>query len=259
MLNSRMVTRWLSISILVLLLLACSSPGFAQSQTLSPSDTVRSFYKTMREKKFREAFAMSIYRPAIDPLSPAEFEDLRPDFERMASAIPEQVNITGEQISGDIATVFLKVKDDANKDQAEPITLIKVGGNWIVGDNNNQDIVKKAGKDFFFNARINTHHDEVQALLVRISLAQLVYSQQHAGKFGDLAALILAGLIPKDLEGTDTTGYRFRVTASQDGKAWNAAAEPAQYGRTGKLSFYMDSKGVRSGDLGGKPFPVPRN
>jgi hypothetical protein len=244
-----------------LFLFALGSVSFAQTQSpkLSPSDTVRSFYRMMREKKFREAFALSIYRPAIDPLSPAEFDDLRLDFEKMAAAIPEQVNITGEQISGEVATVFVKVKDDANKDQAEPITLIMSGGNWIVGDKENEPVVKKAGKRFFFDARINTHHDEVQAMLTRISLAQLLYSQQHAGKFADMPTLILGGLIPKDIEGTDTTGYRFRITSSADGKSWNAAAEPVQYGRTGKLSFYMDASGVRSGDVGGKPLSPPRN
>ena len=251
--SSRMTTRLISSGLLALFLLGTSSHTFAQTQALSPSDTVRAFYKTMRDKKFREAFAMSIYRPAIDPLSAAEFEDLRPDFEKLAGAIPEEVNITGEQISGDTATVFLKVRDDANKDQAEPVTLIRVGPNWIVGDKDNLDIVTKAGKDFFFNARINTHHDEVQAMLLKISVAELVYSQQHAGKFGDLAALVLAGLIPKDLEGTDSTGYRFHVTVSSDGKIWSAGAEPAQYGRTGRLSFFMDAQGVRSGDAKGKP------
>ena len=50
----------------------------------SPSDTVREFYKAMHEKRFREAFDLSIYKPAIDPLKPQEFEDLRPDFEKMA-------------------------------------------------------------------------------------------------------------------------------------------------------------------------------
>ena len=77
----------------------------------SPSDTVREFYKAMREKRFREAFDMSIYKPAIDNLKPQEFEDLRPDFEKMSAAIPLTVNITGEQISGDAATVFVKVKE----------------------------------------------------------------------------------------------------------------------------------------------------
>jgi len=139
------------------------------------------------------------------------------------------------------------------------MTLILTNGTWIVGDKDNQQIVSKAGKNFFFNARIDTHHDEVQKMLTRISLAQLLYSQQHAGKFADLPTLVLGGLIPKDIEGTDTTGYRFRITTSADGKIWNAAAEPVQYGRTGKLSFYMDAAGVRSGDVGGKPLPVPRN
>lgn len=226
----------------------------------SPSDTVREFYKAMREKRFREAFDLTIYKPAIDPLKPKEFEDLRPDFERMAAVIPEQVNIGGEQVSRDIATVFVKVKEEDKPEQAEPITLILVDGAWIIGDKENQAIVKKAGKQFFFNARINTHHDEVQAMLTRVSLAQLLYSQQHGGLFADLATLISLGLLPKDLEGTESTGYRFHVNAPAGGKAWNAAAEPAQYGRTGRLSFYLDASGVRSSDVGGKPLaPVVKN
>ena len=130
---------------------------------------------------------------------------------------------------------------------------MRVGGMWIIGDKENLEIVKKAGKQFFFNARIDTHHDEVQAMLTRISLAQLFYSQQHNGLFGDLATLITAGLVPKDLEGVESTGYRFHINSVDGGKSWNAAAEPAQYGRTGKLSFYMDAAGVRSGDKAGKP------
>ncbi|MCM3873731.1 MAG: DUF4878 domain-containing protein [Pyrinomonadaceae bacterium] len=232
------------------------STSVAACQAGSPSDAVREFYKLMREKKFREAFALSIYQPAIEGLKPAEFDDLRPDFERLAAAIPEKVDISGEQISTETATVFVKVKDDDNKEQAEPVTLILVNGKWIVGDRENQEIVKKAGNAFFFNARIDTHHIDVRDMLQRISLAQVVYSQQHAGKFGDLAALILAGLVPKDLEGTETTGYRFRIAVSPDGKNWSASAEPAQYGRTGRLSFVMDQSGVRNGDVAGKPLPA---
>jgi len=226
----------------------------------SPSDTVREFYKEMRERKFREAFALSIYKPAIEPLKPQEFEDLRPDFEKMAAVIPEQVDLGGEQISGDIATVFVKVKEGDKPETAEPVTLIRVDGAWIIGDKENQAIVKKAGKQFFFNARIDTHHDEVQVMLTRISLAELLYSQQHNGLFADLATLISLGLLPKDLEGTESTGYRFHVNAPAGGKSWNAAAEPAQYGRTGRLSFFLDASGVRSSDTGGKPLsPVVKN
>lgn len=256
MVISRTLSRLLSLIAVVLLSHGSFTLAVAQNPPLSPSDTVRAFYKTMREKKFREAFGMSMYKPAIDPLKPQEFEDLRPDFEKLAGAIPEKVDISGEQISGDIATVFIRVKEGDSKEKAEPVTLIRIDNNWIVGDKENHEIVKRAGKDFFFNARINTHHDEVQALLLRISVAQLLYSQQHAGKFGDLPTLILAGMLPKDLEATDSTGYRFRITVSPDAKSWNAMAEPAHYGRTGKLSFFMDATGVRSGDAGGKPLPV---
>ena len=225
----------------------------------SPSDTVREFYKAMREKRFREAFALSIYRPAIDPLKPQEFEDLRPDFEKMAAILPEQVNLGGEQISGDLATVFVRVQEADKPETLEPVPLMLFEGKWIVGDKDNQAVVKKQGKQFFFNARIDTHHTEVQEMLTRVSLAELLYSQQHDGKFGDLATLISLGLLPKDLETTLSTGYRFRVNAPDAGKSWNAAAEPAVYGRSGKLSFYLDASGVRSGDNGGKPLsPNPK-
>lgn len=246
-------------SVLLAGLLVCTTaaPVRSQQSPRTPSDTVREFYKSMRERKFREAFNLSIYKPAIEPLKPQEFEDLRPDFERMAAVIPAEVNLTGEQISGDLATVFVKVKEGEAPEQSEPIMLMRLDGVWIIGDKENQEIVKKAGKQFFFNARIDTHHDEVQAMLTRVSLAQLLYSQQHNGLFADLATLITGGLLPKDLEGTFSTGYRFHVSVANAGKTWSAAAEPAEYGRTGRLSFFMDATGVRSGDTGGKPLSPP--
>jgi hypothetical protein len=241
-----------------LLLLLLTPSVFAQTAR-TPTETVRDFYQLMRERKFREAFALSIYRPAIDPLSQQEFDDLRPDFEKMAAAIPAQVNLGGEQVSAGAATVFVKVKEGDKPEALDPVTLIMVDGAWIIGDQENAAIVKKAGKKFFFNARIDIHHDEVQAMLTRISLAQLLYSQQHDGQFADLATLISLGMLPKDLEGTESTGYRFHVNAPNGGKTWNASAEPAQYGRSGRLSFYLDATGVRSSDIGGKPLTPPKN
>ena len=252
--------RGIIVTVATALLCSVSATTLAQTPpTRSPSDTVREFYKAMRERKFREAFAMSIYKPAIEPLKPQEFDDLRPDFEKMAAVIPEQVNLAGEQVSGDIATVFVKVKEGDAPEQPEPVTLILVDGAWIIGDKESQAIVKKAGKQFFFNARIDTHHDEVQAILTRISLAELLYSQQHEGLFADMTTLISLGFLPKDLEGTESTGYRFHVSAPAGGKAWNAGAEPAQYGRTGRLSFFLDAAGVRSSDTGGKPLTPAKN
>jgi Domain of unknown function (DUF4878) len=248
---------------LLIATIAGSSTGLATglAQTpRSPTETVREFYRMMREKKFREAFGMSIYRPALEGLSTQEFEELRPDFEKMAMAvserIPEKVDITGEQISGDAATVFVKVLDADGKEKIEPASLIKLENSWVVGDKENLDLVKKEGKKFFFEARINAHHSDVQDLMTRISLAQVVYAQGHNGQFGNTAELIAAGLVPKDIEGVESTGYRFQIVRSADGKSWYATAEPAQHGRTGRLSFYLDGSGVRSGDVGGKPLVV---
>jgi len=233
--------------------------SFAQTPR-TPTETMREFYRMMRERKFREAFGMTIYRAAIEGLSTQEYDDLKPDFDKMAIAvsekIPEKVDITGEQISGDAATVFVKVVDPDGKEKIEPASLIKIDNAWIVGDRENLELVRKEGKKFFFEARINAHHSDVQDMLTRISLAQVVYAQGHNGQFGNMAELITSGLVPKDLEGAETTGYRFQVVRATDGKSWYATAEPAQYGRSGRLSFYLDASGVRSGDVAGKPLVV---
>jgi hypothetical protein len=245
----------------VLLIVLAGSVVLAQNPPArSPTETTRLFYQMLREKKFREAFGLSIYRSAIEPLSQQEFDELRPDFERMALAvsekIPAQIDISGEQISGDTATVFVKVLDADGKEKVEPAALIKLDNVWIIGDKENLELVKKAGKQFFFEARINAHHSDVQDMLTRISLAQVLYSQNHNGQFGNTAELIAAGVVPKDLEGTESTGYKFQINRAADGKSWYATAEPAQYGHTGRLSFYLDATGVRSGDNGGKPLAV---
>ena len=226
----------------------------------TPTEVTREFYKLMRDKKFREAFAISIYRYALEGLSQQEFDDLRPDFENMASAVGQGIQspdfITGEQISGDTAAVFLKVPSPDGKEKTEPIALMKLDNVWVIGDKDSLALVKKQGKKFFFEARINAHHSDVQDMLTRITLAQVIYSQGHNGLFGNMAELVASGLVPKDIEGIESTGYRFQIVRAPDGKSWYATAEPTQYGRTGRLSFFLDASGVRSGDVGGKPLVV---
>jgi hypothetical protein len=242
---------------LLIALIAGSATAFTQSTPRTPTEVTREFYKMMREKKFREAFGMSIYRQAVEGLSAQEFEDLRPDFEKMALAVKEAIiDVTGEQISGDAAAVFVKVPDPDGKEKIESVPLIKIDNAWAIGDKENLELVKRQGKRFFFETRINAHHSDVQDMMTRISLAQVVYSQGHNGQFGNTAELITAGLVPKDIEGIESTGYRFQIVRSADGKSWYATAEPAEHGRTGRLSFYLDASGVRSGDVGGKPLVV---
>ena len=251
------------ICLLLLFVLAGSSTTLAQNPPRSPTETTRLFYQMLREKKFREAFMLSIWGTAIEGLSAQELEDLRPDMERMALAVsekmPKDIDVSGEQISGDVATVFVKVVGPDGKEKVEPATLIKINNAWIMGDKENFELVKKAGNKFFFDARINAHHADVQDMMTRISLGQVLYSQNRNGQFGNMAELIAAGVVPKDIETTESTGYRFQIIRSADAKSWYATAEPAQYGRTGRLSFYLDATGVRSGDNGGKPLIVKNN
>jgi hypothetical protein len=254
---NKLFLRSCSIAILItsLLVTTAAVQGGTQTASPSPSDTVREFFKAMRERRIREAFAMSIYKPAIEGLKPDEFADLQPDFEKVAGKIPEKVDITGEQISGDQATVFMKVPrdDDPTQMDAAPIPLMRSGGRWIIGDKENQQIVKKAGKRFFLNARIETHQTDVNDMLLRINVAQLIYKQQHDGVFADLPTLISVGLVPKDIEGTESTGYHFHLTLAKDAKSYVAGAEPARYGRTGRLSFLLENGKIKSADTSGKP------
>src|SRR5258707_10502627 len=198
MLHSRFRGRaaFFSVALPAIALSAALSAAVAQTQR-TPSDVVREFYKAMHERRFKEAWALTIYKPAVDGLNAQEMEDLRPDFEEKAAAIPDQVEISGETISGDIATVFVKVPVSESTPQniSQPVTLIKSGGAWIIGDEPNQAIVKKAGRRFFLDALITQHHSDIEDLLKRVIAVQIVYSQQNGG-FGDLAMLINAGLVP---------------------------------------------------------------
>lgn len=249
----------LSIGLLAVALFGCA-PRLVAQTTTTPSDVVREFYKAMHDHRFKEAWALTIYKPAVENLNAEEMEDLRPDFEEKAAVIPDQVEISGEQISGNIATVFVKVPINESTPQtiAQPVTLIKSGSAWIIGDEANQAIVKKAGRRFFLDALILQHHSDIEDLLKRVIAVQIVYAQQH-DTFGDLAALIGAGLVPKAAGDPKDLGYNFRVTVGKDGKTYLAGAEPTRYGHTGKLSYWMDQTGtIRSLDNGGKPISGPK-
>ena len=247
-------TTFFSAVLLATIFFGSLSAAFAQTER-TPTDTVREFYKAMHDHRFKEAWALTIYKPAVEGLNTQEMEDLRLDFEEKADAIPDPVEIAGEQISGNVATVFVKVpiSESTPQNPTQPVTLIKSGGVWIIGDEANQAIVKKAGRRFFLDALIAQRHSDVEELLKRVIAVEIVYSQQH-GVFGDQAALIGAGLIPKAAADPKELGYNFRVTVSQDGKTYVAGAEPARYGHTGKLSYWMDQTGtIKSVDTGGKP------
>ncbi len=222
----------------------------------SPSQTVIEFYKAMRQHRFKDAWALTIYKPAVADLTAEEMEDLRADFEEKAAQIPEQIEIASEQINSNTATVFVVVPATESTPQitSEPVVLINSGGVWIIGDETNQAIVKKAGRRFFLDALISEHQSDIEDFLKRLIAVQIVYSTQNKGVFGDLPAVIATGLIAKEAGDPNSIGYKIHITVAKDGKSYVVGAEPTRYGRTGKLSFWMDQTGaIKSADNGGKP------
>ena len=91
----------------------------------------------------------------------------------------------------------------------------------------------------------------------RIQKAQYVYSVQNNGEVTDLGTLVSKGLLPIDIQTTESTGYRFAITTTSDKKRYVATAEPEKYGKTGKLSYFFDSgekkSKVKSDDNKGMP------
>jgi hypothetical protein len=192
----------------------------------------------------------------VQDLTAEELEDLRPTFESRAAAVPEQIEVTGEQIKGNIATVFVKVPlgDSTSQVVSEPVNLMNSGGAWIIGTEADEAEVKKKGRRFFLDALIEENQSNIEELLKRLVAVQGLYAQQNNGAFGDLTALIKMNLMSNDVADPKAIGYNLHITVNPDNKGYVAAAEPARYGRTGKLSFWMDQTGaIKSADTGGKP------
>jgi hypothetical protein len=222
----------------------------AAPQPATPTEVVRAYYTALKESRVRDAMLMSVLRPAVESLSAGELKEFEADFARLAATAPADFDITGEQLSGEEATVFVRT-GEGKELKVDPVNLIRERGAWLVGDREGAAEVKKMGKKFLFEQRIAAHEQDAEDMLKRIQAAQLAYSLQNSGRFGDLGTLVKAGYVPQDILGTETTGYRFNVTL--DGRSYAARAEPARYGHTGRLSYYMDGSGIQKKDTGGKP------
>jgi hypothetical protein len=237
-------------------LICANSVAFAAPQAArGPSDVVRDFYKAMREHRFKEAFALTIYKSAVEGLN-AE-ETLRPGFEEKAAQIPATIEVTSEQINGNKAIVFVRIPatDSTPQVTSEPVNLFSAGGAWIIGTENDLAEVKKAGRRYFLDALIIEHEGDVEDLLKRLVAFQGIYAQQHNGVYTDFPGLIKLGMMPGAAIDPKLSGYNYHIVLGKDGKSYVATAEPSSYGHSGKRSFWMDQTGlIKSADNGGKPF-----
>jgi hypothetical protein len=234
------------ISVIVLIALAVTA--YAQKKAGSPSDTVISFYRALKEKRYVEGFRHSVYRNAVEGLTPTELQDLEPDFARTFAAIPDKIEPSGEQINGETATVFLKF---GGATEPQQVVLSRVGSEWLVGDKETLALVNAQGRAFFFEARMLVNEGEVFEMLQAIVGAEILYSRKFAGKNATLPELVRMGGVPQDLQDGETSGYKVALTVSGDTKTFFVTASPVIYGKTGKVSFYADIDGVHGEDLKG--------
>ena len=93
-----------------------------------------------------------------------------------------------------------------------------------------------------------------------ISWIATVEAQFHSGKgagaYATLDQLVAEKVIPKEmLDQVEKDGYKIEVTVT--GNHFEIMAVPLEYGKTGKLSFFVDeSNVVRGGDHGGAPATI---
>jgi hypothetical protein len=240
--------------IVTFIVVSLSAVSLRAQTERSPSDVVRDFYKAMREHRFKDAWALTVYKPAVEGLSAQEMEDLTPFFEAQAAPIPDQIQIDTEKISGNAAQVFVQLPPAEGSPQitSKPVDMILSGGSWIIGTEAEQESVKKAGHRYFLDAVIDLNQENMADTLKRLVGMEAAYAQAHAGAFGDAKALVAAGLMSDDMFDPKVSCYHFTLTIN--GKMFVATAEPTRYGHTGKLSFWMDQTGaIKQADNGGKP------
>lgn len=251
-----------------------SSPGNTNSSTdersqgskitieaNSPADTVRVFYKNLREKKVRDAMYLTNMRPAMEGLTDAELKEFQVDFDQLAAHVPAQVEINGEVISGDTAVVTANLPgEDPTKMEIQQIKLRRENKVWVMltVDAAAEAMIKKEGKNYFYKLRIDTHESEARKMLQKIADVQSIMAAQNNGVYSDLPALIEKGVLPADLQTADSTGYTFKVTLKDGGKSYYATATPAAYGKSGKLSFLLELDAgkmakITDKDNGGQP------
>lgn len=227
----------------------------------SPAETIRVFYKNLREKRFCEAIFLTNLRPAIEGLTDSELKELEVDFSLLANTVPTEIQINGEIITNEKATVTAKFpNEETGKPELKEFRLAREKGSWLIllVEREAETAIKKQGKDYFFALRLDVYHAEAEAIMRQIAKAQMVYSLQNGGLFADVKTLVEKRLLPAEIENAAINGYRFNLALTPDKKSYTAAAEPEIYKKTGRLSYLFEVKAgnqnppLKSSDNGGK-------
>lgn len=232
----------------VVLAAALAAPAGAR-QKMSPTETVLAFYGLLRQQKFAEGLAYSVYREAVEGLAEEDLAELEADFRETFADIPAKIEVRGEQIGGDAATVFAVFGPDG---VVQEVALVNLDGRWLVGDRESLERVRQERTAFFFNTRIQVNHNEVFRLMQRIAGGEDVHFQAKK-TYATLAELAAQDDLGEDLKAGVASGYRFTVNLAPDRSAFTVVAVPVRYGRTGKLSFFAAGKRIHAVDAKGMP------
>jgi hypothetical protein len=97
--------------------------------------------------------------------------------------------------------------------------------------------------------RVPSNETQVRAMFSQLGLAQRNYRSEH-GKYASMEELGEEFSYIKPV--IQSAGYKLDLNVS--GGKYEATATPVEYGKTGRLSFFVDESGVvREGDHGGRP------
>jgi hypothetical protein len=80
-------------------------------------------------------------------------------------------------------------------------------------------------------------------MMYTIVHAEGEYQKKNAGAYGTLEELMAADMVPKDT--MERSGYKFELTLSGD--KFEVSAVPIEYGKTGRLSMFLDSNHMLHG------------
>ncbi len=242
-----------------------------QTQKLTPGETIQEFYRLLREKKYVEAFRLHVCASAVEGLSGQEAAELEDEFTKLAGDIPEKIEVGGESVLGNDATVFVKVPSGEKIDGQQPfisipVSLILFEGRWLIGDRDTQALANFHKSRFFtlsksgvFTVMLDNEEKAARAITSLIEIEQF-FAQRHEGKYGTLQELMTSGIVKRSdlslmleqLQDGEYYGYRFEVELPPDRKTYTLYATPIQQNIDGRYSYIADLEGVKFRNHGGQ-------
>lgn len=171
-------------------------------------------------------------------ISPALMESYKSLFEQPSISLTEQTRAFLTRLTAMAQPITYSLSNEGNGPLHEvhlPKNLVLMAVAGISGEANPPATVQ--------NERM------AMGLMYMIAQTEEQYkADKGAGSYGTMEQLIESELVSKEL--IEGSGYRFELTVTGD--KFEVSAVPLEYGKSGKLSFFIDSTRVlRGGDRGG--------